>query len=47
MDEVLFRGYFVKLYKSLVKMEEKFLELMSESESQAFVVFTKGLKDLA
>jgi hypothetical protein len=47
MDEVLFRGYFVKLYKSLVKMEEKFLELMSETESQAFIVFTKGLKDLA
>lgn len=25
MDESLFRGYFIKLYKSLVKMEESFL----------------------
>jgi hypothetical protein len=37
MDEGLFRGYFVKMYKSLVKMEEQFLEMMPESESQAFV----------
>ena len=47
MDEVLFRGYFVKLYKSLVKMEEKFIELMSQSESEAFVLYSRGLKDLA
>ena len=28
-------------------MEEQFLELMSETESQAFVIYTKGLKELA
>jgi len=47
MDENLFRSYFVKLYKSLVRMEEQFLELMTEAESQAFVIYTKGLKELA
>lgn len=47
MDEVLFRGYFVKLYKSLVKMEEQFMQLMPEDESQSFLFFTRGLKDLA
>lgn len=47
MDEGLFRTYFIKLYKSLVNTEIEFLQLIPASESSAFVVFTKGLKELA
>jgi hypothetical protein len=47
MDEDLFRTYFKKLYKSLVKMETEFLKLIMPSDRSSFLVFSKSVKDIA
>jgi len=47
MDEVIFREYFIKLYKSLNYMESDFLQFLSLKEREGFIIFTKSLRDLA
>lgn len=47
MDEVIFRDYFIRLYKSLNYMESDFLQFLSLKEREGFIIFTKSLRDLA
>lgn len=47
MDEDVFRGYFVKLYKSLNYMEADFLKCLTNEERLQFTIFTKSLNELA
>jgi DNA polymerase I-like protein with 3'-5' exonuclease and polymerase domains len=47
MDEDIFRNYFVKLYKSLARLEADYLKVLSKTERAGFLVMTESLKDLA
>lgn len=47
MDDNLFRTYFKKLYRSLVRMESTILAMMPEDERAGFVTYSSGLHDIA
>lgn len=47
MDENLFRSYFKKLYRALVRMESTILAMMGPDERDGFVTYSTGLADLA
>ena len=47
MDEELFRGYFIRLYKGIRHMESRFKALMEEDELDTFVRFSRAMVDLA
>ena len=47
MDEELFRNYFVKLYRKIVQMEAQFLNLILKEDRDAFVLYSKSVKDIA
>lgn len=47
MDEELFRNYFVKLYRKIVQMEAQFLNLLLKEDRDAFVLYSKSVKEIA
>ena len=47
MDENLFRNYFKKLYRALVRMESTILAMMGPDQRDGFVTYSSGLADLA
>lgn len=47
MDENLFRTYFKKLYRSLVRMESTILAVLGPDERDGFVTYSSGLHDIA
>jgi len=47
MDEELFRTYFIRLFKGVRNMEQKFKDLMDPDEDDGFVRFSRALGELA
>ena len=47
MDEELFRTYFIRLFRGIRQMEQKFKVMMDAEEEATFVSFTKAMGDLA
>ena len=47
MDEELFRGYFVKLYRKIVQMEAKLLNVIDDDDKDGFVLYSKSMRELA
>ena len=49
LDEEIFRTYFKKLYKTIVKMEAQFMEILSSQPGgvDSFVCYSKSVKDIA
>ena len=47
MDENLFRTYFKKLYRSVVRMESTILAMLGPDERDGFVTYSSGLHELA
>ena len=46
MDEELFRTYFIRLFRSIRQMEQKFADLMDPEETDCFVRYSKAMGDL-
>ena len=47
MDENLFRTYFKKLYRSLVRTESQILGFLGPEEQAGFVTYSQAIADVA
>eukprot|EP00354_Favella_ehrenbergii_P012500 CAMPEP_0170455044 /NCGR_PEP_ID=MMETSP0123-20130129/3108_1 /TAXON_ID=182087 /ORGANISM="Favella ehrenbergii, Strain Fehren 1" /LENGTH=158 /DNA_ID=CAMNT_0010717987 /DNA_START=389 /DNA_END=866 /DNA_ORIENTATION=+ len=47
MDEELFRTYFIRLFRGIRQMEQKFADVMDPEEDDCFVRYSKAMCDLA
>ena len=47
MHDELFRKYFIRLYRNIRQMENKFKELFEPEESDSFVRYSNSMNDLA
>jgi hypothetical protein len=47
MDEELFRGYFVKLYRKMVQIETHFLNLLDDDDKPTFMLYSRSLREVA
>lgn len=47
MDEELFRGYFVRLYRKIVQIEKSLWRALDDDLKESFVSFSKSLSELA
>ena len=47
MDEELFRTYFIRLFKGIRQMENKFKQFFDPDEKETFIRYSKSMADLA
>ena len=47
MDEELFRTYFIRLFRGIRQMENKFKSLFDPEETETFIRYSKSMTDLA
>ena len=47
MQDELFRKYFIRLYRNIRQMENKFKALFDPEEQESFVRYSKSMLDLA
>ena len=47
MDEELFRTYFIRLFRGIRQMENKFKSLFDPEETETFIRYSRSMNDLA